>query len=119
MLRPAAFSLKIYRAEDIPQSECTKICTLVVAFHNCHSYIVCKYTWHSLSQLLAVSVNLEGNVFFVHNEEVVTTMNIIFSTGDYNGLFYVLVDSGFFEGVKKVLHVGEVEYRSFLYLGAL
>ena len=32
---------------------------------------------------------------------------------DFNSnycLLYVLVDSGFFEGVKKVLHVGEVKY---------
>lgn len=44
---------------------------------------------------------------------------------DFNSnycLLYVLVDSGFFEGVKKVLHVGEVKYSdiqvSSLYMGA-
>ena len=105
MLRPAVFSLKVYRAEDIPQSE-------NMFFILSHG--PCPF---SVSCLKATNIYLLLSFLCRFFKRLMQfTVTRYDRARDKTGLKYyvcffaLLVDSGFFEGVKKVLHVGEVGF---------
>lgn len=105
MLRPAIFSLKVYRAEDIPQSE------------NMFFYIITWPLSFSVGCLKATNIYLLLSFLCrVFKRQMQFTLIRYDRARDKTGLKYyvcffaLLVDSGFFEGVKRVLHVGEVGF---------